>query len=87
MGWVSILNIDSLAQTLKVPADVFPVAYLCVGYVDAFRAQPELETEGWRSRLPLHQLVHSNVGGQTLDATALAVLLQQPPELGSDLGA
>jgi 5,6-dimethylbenzimidazole synthase len=27
-------------------------AYLCLGYVDAFLSQPELETVGWLPRLP-----------------------------------
>ena len=34
-----------------------PVAYLCIGKVSHFFAQPELETRGWRKRLRLADLV------------------------------
>ena len=34
-----------------------PIAYLCIGHVTHFEATPELETKGWRKRLPLEDLV------------------------------
>jgi 5,6-dimethylbenzimidazole synthase len=58
VGWVSILNFDRLREVLAIPADVVPVAYLCVGYVSEFPARPELETAGWESREDLARLIH-----------------------------
>ncbi len=58
VGWVSILDYESLKDVLGIPQSVWIVAYLCVGYVGVFGAQPDLEKAGWRKRLPLEQLVH-----------------------------
>jgi 5,6-dimethylbenzimidazole synthase len=60
VGWVSIVDPALLAETLKLPTHVQPVAYLCLGYVSEFLPKPELEIAGWRSRLPLEQLLHGN---------------------------
>ena len=67
VGWVSILDQDELAGTLKLPANVYPVAYLCIGYVSEFLPGPELQAKGWRARLPLEELVHNNTWGEPLD--------------------
>lgn len=67
VGWVSILDQQRLARALELPESVYPLAYLCVGYVSEFLDQPELEARGWRSRLPLQQLVHHNGWHQRLD--------------------
>lgn len=58
VGWVSILDPKALVALLELPDSVVPVAYLCVGYVDTFPAEPELQRLGWRRRLPLAELVH-----------------------------
>jgi 5,6-dimethylbenzimidazole synthase len=58
VGWVSILDPQALAALLKLPDSIIPVAYLCVGYVDAFPEEPELQLVGWHRRLPLAGLVH-----------------------------
>ena len=71
IGWVSILDQDTLADILKLPDHVYPLAYLCMGYVSEFLDQPELEAKGWRSRLPLEELVHRNVWGAGVDVEAL----------------
>jgi 5,6-dimethylbenzimidazole synthase len=76
VGWVSILDQGQLAETLKLPAAVYPVAYLCLGYVSGFLSRPELEVKGWRARLPLHELVHGNVWGQSLEHDSLQAALQ-----------
>jgi 5,6-dimethylbenzimidazole synthase len=60
VGWVSILSQDRLAEILHLPEHVYPLAYLCLGYVSEFLDQPELQAKGWRSRLPLEELVHGN---------------------------
>lgn len=58
VGWVSILNADELRAALGIPQVVMPVAYLCLGYVIEFGAQPELELKGWEQRSPLAGLIH-----------------------------
>ncbi|MFQ6028830.1 MAG: 5,6-dimethylbenzimidazole synthase [Dehalococcoidia bacterium] len=58
VGWVSILKLPQLRKILGIPAHIIPVAYLCLGYPTEFPEQPLLETVGWRSRLPLQQLLH-----------------------------
>ena len=60
VGWVSILDHDLIIQQLNLPKNVYPLAYLCVGYVSEFLTEPELATKGWRQRLPLEQLIHYN---------------------------
>jgi len=57
VGWVSILDPSRLREILHVPGEVLPVAYLCLGYVDRFAAEPELERFGWESRIPLDDVV------------------------------
>ncbi|PRY66545.1 cob(II)yrinic acid a,c-diamide reductase [Vreelandella songnenensis] len=64
VGWVSILDQAELSQVLNLPDHVYPVAYLCLGYVSEFLDQPELEAKGWRSRLPLEELMHGDTWGQ-----------------------
>lgn len=76
VGWVSILDQDDLSAALNLPESVYPLAYLCVGYVSEFLEQPELEAKGWRSRLPLNELVHRNGWGEPLADSPLADLLK-----------
>ena len=61
VGWVSILDFDSLRSVLAIPPHVTPVAYLCIGYVSEFPAAPELETAGWETREALEQLIHFDI--------------------------
>lgn len=58
VGWVSILRNDALAEIFAIPADVIPVAYLCMGYVREFPDRPVLATKEWASRLPPRTLIH-----------------------------
>jgi 5,6-dimethylbenzimidazole synthase len=57
VGWVSILDPDRLRATLNIPSHILPVAYLCVGYVDQFASEPDLERYGWEKRAPLGTLI------------------------------
>lgn len=59
VGWVSILDKEALKALLGIPAEVTPVAYLCLGFVSDFAQKPELESKGWRKRLMLDELVAS----------------------------
>lgn len=80
VGWVSVLDQKQLAAKLKLPSTVYPVAYLCLGYVSEFLPSPELEAEGWRSRLPLHELVHGNAWGEPLENPPLQAALRRQEE-------
>jgi 5,6-dimethylbenzimidazole synthase len=60
VGWVSILAPDQLRSTLKIPARISLVAYLCLGYVDAFAAEPDLERIGWEKRTTLKSVLSFN---------------------------
>jgi len=57
VGWVSILEANRLRGALKIPEHITPVAYLCLGYVDAFAAEPDLERVGWEKRTPLKSVL------------------------------
>ena len=57
VGWVSILDPAALRATLHVPEGMALIAYLCIGYVDNFGEDPELERLGWERRAPLEQCV------------------------------
>ena len=58
VGWVSIFDNATVQEILGIPENIVPVAYLCVGKVKGYHPRPELETAGWRPRLPLDSLVH-----------------------------
>lgn len=77
VGWVSILDQQQLAEVLKLPDNVYPLAYLCLGYVSEFLDQPELEKKGWRKRLPIEELVHGNGWGEAMENSDLTTALKQ----------
>ncbi|GHC28632.1 5,6-dimethylbenzimidazole synthase [Aidingimonas halophila] len=83
VGWVSILDQDELAEVLGLPESVYPLAYLCLGYVSEFLDRPELAGKGWRQRLPLTDLVHSNGWGRPLNDPALLQALDEVAETHS----
>lgn len=62
-GWVSIVHHPVLHEALGIPDEIVPIAYLCIGYVSAFHARPELESAGWLPRLELQSLVHRDRWG------------------------
>jgi 5,6-dimethylbenzimidazole synthase len=57
VGWVSILEPSLLRHTLNIPKHITPVAYLCLGYVDAFATEPDLERVGWEKRRSLKSVL------------------------------
>jgi 5,6-dimethylbenzimidazole synthase len=59
VGWVSIIHADRLSAILGLPPHVVPVAYLCLGHVDHFPPEPELQSAGWLPRLPLEKVLRS----------------------------
>jgi 5,6-dimethylbenzimidazole synthase len=59
MGWVSILDPEKVKSILNAPAERELIAYLCVGKVDKFYDQPELEMLQWQQRKKSEQVVLS----------------------------
>jgi 5,6-dimethylbenzimidazole synthase len=80
VGWVSILDLDRLRDLLGIPAELVPVAYLCVGYVSEFPAGPELESAGWESRESLARLIHFDGWGQRDQQRAAELLSPEGAE-------
>jgi 5,6-dimethylbenzimidazole synthase len=80
VGWVSIVRNDVLREVFSIPQKVIPVAYLCVGFVDAFPDQPLLETAEWAARMPPRSLLHFDSWDGRTEGTgyALAELVQDP---------
>lgn len=60
LGWVSMFEPTALAELLRLPASVKPVALLCLGHVAAFYARPLLVESRWRAPRPLDGLLHEN---------------------------
>ena len=70
VDWVSIFREGDLREILQLPQNVVPVAWLCLGHVDALYNAPELEKKGWAARLPLDDLIFEDVWGQGADISA-----------------
>ena len=51
VGWVSILEPETVLKTLEVPAHWRLIAYLCIGYPEEDQDVPELGREGWQDRI------------------------------------
>lgn len=77
VGWVSIFNEAALKDALNIPSHITPIAYLCVGYVSAFKDKPELETAGWLPRLPVQDLLYFDAWGERDDQQPLLAQLQR----------
>jgi len=60
IGWVSILDADTVKDILNAPQQNKLVAYLCVGHVDEFLSKPELETIDWKQRKLIDSLVYTD---------------------------
>ena len=64
MGLVSFFREEFLNGLLGIPDGVRPVAWLCIGPVEKLQEVPDLERHGWRDRLPLEEVVHSDIWGR-----------------------
>lgn len=65
VGWVSILDADTVGGILGLPEGVILVAYLCLGYPVEFRDRPLLEEVGWESRSPVRDHIFEDGWGRT----------------------
>ena len=63
VGWVSIIEKSALREIFNIPENVEPVAYLCLGYVEEFSDNPDLEKAGWGKRLNIEDLIFRNTWG------------------------
>ncbi|WP_067868388.1 5,6-dimethylbenzimidazole synthase [Neptuniibacter marinus] len=63
VGWVSIIEKETLSELLNLPDGVVPVAYLCVGYVSEFLKKPELELAEWEKRTQLKEMIFTDSWG------------------------
>ncbi len=52
MGWVSILDPESIIAALDVPEGWRLIAYLCLGWPVEEHIDPELQRAGWEQRKP-----------------------------------
>lgn len=68
VGWVSIIDNDSLKKLIGIPDHVIPVAYLCIGYPVEFKDNPELEEVGWDTRSNLDDLIFSDRWGNSWES-------------------
>ena len=80
VGWVSIMRNDALREIFSIPEHIIPVAYLCIGYVEAFPERPVLESAEWAARMPTRALLHFDSwdGKTESDGHAIAELVQSP---------
>ncbi len=60
MGWVSILDPNLVKEQLNAPKDAELIGYLCLGYVDEFLSQPELEKLNWEKRKAIKDCVFTD---------------------------
>ena len=65
VGWVSFYREQFLRELFDLPAEVRPVAWLCVGRVERLQTVPDLERHGWRAGRPLADAVHHGRYGRT----------------------
>ncbi|AUP81309.1 5,6-dimethylbenzimidazole synthase [Flavivirga eckloniae] len=57
LGWVSILNAQKIKSILNAPEDRQLIGYLCLGHVDKFYENPELEQLQWEKRKHINDVV------------------------------
>ncbi|WP_159023769.1 5,6-dimethylbenzimidazole synthase [Formosa sp. L2A11] len=57
LGWVSILDPSKIKTILNAPDDRQLIGYLCLGHVDEFYENPELERLQWEKRKNINDVV------------------------------
>ncbi len=57
LGWVSILHPERVKVVLNIPSSMTLVGYFCMGFVERFASEPELERAGWERRLSLEDVL------------------------------
>ena len=57
LGWISILEPDTIHRVLDVPQTWTLVAYLCIGWPVEEHLDPELDRHRWQQRLDVTRLI------------------------------
>jgi 5,6-dimethylbenzimidazole synthase len=57
LGWISILEPETLCRVLEVPESWTLIAYLCIGLPVEEHLDPELERYNWQERLSAQRLI------------------------------
>lgn len=57
LGWVSILDSNKIKTILNAPDNRQLIGYLCLGHVDKFYENPELERLQWEKRKNINDVV------------------------------
>lgn len=57
LGWVSILDPNKIKAILNAPDDRQLIGYLCLGHVDKFYENPELERLQWEKRKNMNDVI------------------------------
>ncbi|SEE59976.1 cob(II)yrinic acid a,c-diamide reductase [Tenacibaculum sp. MAR_2010_89] len=57
LGWVSILDPNKIKTILNAPENRQLIGYLCLGHVDKFYENPELESLQWEKRKNINDVV------------------------------
>ncbi len=60
LGWVSILDPNKVKAILNAPEDRQLIGYLCLGHVDFFYENPELEKLKWEKRKTIVEVLIYN---------------------------
>ena len=60
LGWVSILDAIKIKSILNAPEDRQLIGYLCLGHVDVFYENPELERLNWEKRKNMNEVLIHN---------------------------
>jgi nicotinate-nucleotide--dimethylbenzimidazole phosphoribosyltransferase len=72
VGWMSIMEPRVVRGLLGMPDHVLPIAYLTLGYPVLFAEKPMLSEVGWRTRLPLGELVFEDRWGELAAPAAIS---------------
>ncbi|MFT4036031.1 MAG: nicotinate-nucleotide--dimethylbenzimidazole phosphoribosyltransferase, partial [Patulibacter sp.] len=73
IGWVSFYREPDLRALLRIPEQVTPMAYLCIGWPDERPVRPGLEASGWSARTPLEAVVMQERWQERPEATPVAL--------------
>jgi 5,6-dimethylbenzimidazole synthase len=68
LGWVSILHPERVKAVLNIPSSMTLVEYFCMGFVEQFASEPEVERAGWERRLSLDDVLRHETFDQTWSA-------------------
>lgn len=60
VGWVSIVDPEKVKAAVNAPKNSELIAYLCVGYVNEFLAEPELKSKKWEEEKQKEDIVFKN---------------------------